>query len=262
MTLGLEHSLYSFYDVMGKKAGYSHFYLSTMDSLAKELDDLLSRLDTDILSLFEAISIKCEDFVFFCEYHRSMHIHADFDITDSFESCCERFFNKTPFFNSAGTCYTTNAEMIETNPTIFNSFKIWLNLISNKVPSMKLISPTLCPALSVLLSFVPFHTGFDIYLKGSDAAEREGAMWALSTVDHPSAVLITEPKKLARGGNAIVSLEITEVRTKSTFVGYRQMVQLNKSPWKTTRHTVTSSTFLAVPRTALSRPSLAYQIPD
>ena len=51
----------------------------------------------------------------------------------------------------------------------------------------------------------------DIKWKGSDAAERYGVFYALSLLDHPSAVLLKRPKKAAAGTTTLLSLSKEEI---------------------------------------------------
>ena len=141
------------------------------------------------------------------------YIHDDLDPTDSFDNCCKSLFGRKPFFNTAGTCFSTQEEIVETFPATFSSLKIWLNFNRQHLPSEWRCRRSTAAYLSIscLLTTI-CSLGFDILVRGSDAAERSGGYWSLSQTDHPSSVLITRPQRIARGKTAIVSIDVTEVK--------------------------------------------------
>jgi hypothetical protein len=48
-------------------------------------------------------------------------------------------------------------------------------------------------------------------LRGSDAAERRGIVWALSDLDHPMGVMSTHLNRASRGTVVIVGLKLNKV---------------------------------------------------
>jgi hypothetical protein len=54
-------------------------------------------------------------------------------------------------------------------------------------------------------------TDFEIVFKGSDAIERQGAFYALSSHDHPIANLLQSPKKVSKGKSVKIGLNILKV---------------------------------------------------
>lgn len=98
-----------FYDSLGTRdTPFQAPFLAMMDSLEKEMEDVLQRNNMDILELFHALAIKCDDFVFFCEIHREYYMPDTMDVTDKFRSCCDYFFGDAPpTFSTAGTCFTS-----------------------------------------------------------------------------------------------------------------------------------------------------------
>jgi hypothetical protein len=67
-----------------------------------------------------------------------------------------------------------------------------------------------------------FPSVFPMSLRGSDAAERRGATWALSTQhDHPGAVLYTTRNRVSRGTTTVVGIQKQEV-------GAPQILRINK----------------------------------
>ncbi len=52
---------------------------------------------------------------------------------------------------------------------------------------------------------------FDLIFKGSDAIERRGAFYTISDEDHPITKLMQSPKKVPKGTNVLIGLNIYKV---------------------------------------------------
>ena len=115
--------------------GAGHIFRHMAAQQAAELDRILAANDMSMLELFHAVAIGCEDLIMFCEDHRKFYISQIVAPTNESESCCQRFFNTTPIFSLAGTCYTTNTPILETFPASFNMFKVWADLTDTITPS-------------------------------------------------------------------------------------------------------------------------------
>jgi len=130
------------------------------------------------------------------------------------QKCCGALFNPTPFFTSAGTCFTTNQQILEVLPFTFSSIKIWLNLQSDNSPGTS--SP---PSFSqnrkgqtFLKYFHWLSSEFEVIFKGSDALDRNGVFYTISENDHPVTKLLQLPFKAQRGTNVLISLNVQQVR--------------------------------------------------
>ena len=133
------------------------------------------------------MNFRCDTFVFFCEVHRSPYMSPELDSSGIFDTCCDHLFHKEPIFTYSGTCYTTNAKIVENFPSIYNSVKVWLNPSYAYTPELEMM------------------------LLGSDATERHGIVWAISHMDHPAIVMAGEPQRAAHGTVTTVGLEISQV---------------------------------------------------
>lgn len=108
-------------------------YYATLKDLKSDLDYILDINKLTLVDLFHKVATKCQDFVRFCEIHRRILIPG-FNTTGS---CCDQVFNKTPFFTTLGTCYTTNAEIWESYPFTFSNIKVWLDVRTKQSPGKK-----------------------------------------------------------------------------------------------------------------------------
>ncbi len=122
----------------------------------------------------------------FCEIHRTF-FSSSVDTSNNLTSCCEAIFDGSrPFFTFYGTCFTTKATVLEHYPSSVSSLKFWLYINETNVPV------------------------FPIDTRGSDGAERMGAVWAVSRLDHPLGVLSTNLKRMTPGGVTIAGLQNRE----------------------------------------------------
>jgi hypothetical protein len=63
---------------------------------------------------------------------------------------------------------------------------------------------------NLLTEFNTF-SDFDLIFKGSDAIERRGAFYTISDEDHPITKLMQSPKKVPKGTNVLIGLNIYKV---------------------------------------------------
>ncbi len=104
----------------------------------------------------------------FCEDHKTFHASSGFSDTfgGSVSSCCNKFFNTVPFFTAAGTCYTTNVDIIETFPSVYSSIRMWLYVNETHSPSKivcktaQLLKNLRCTRMNLLCRF--WHVTFGI----------------------------------------------------------------------------------------------------
>ncbi len=114
---------------------------------------------TGLISLSLSLSLslpgsRCEDFVMFCEEHRSFSMTEDAVSSENnnshhYPSCCKKFFHSEPFFTPVGTCFTTKTVVTETSPAIYSSIKIWTTLEKESAPGKNIFTAGMCNLTSM-----------------------------------------------------------------------------------------------------------------
>ncbi len=69
--------------------------------------------------------------------------------------------------------------------------------------------------VKVSLCSLIFHAEFDMIYKGSDATEREGAVWVVSDhLDHPGPLLFHKPKRISPATASLIKLRLQTVSSE------------------------------------------------
>jgi len=86
--------------------------------------------------------LKAKHFTFrffsFCEAQGAYYVNPAMGIrrfdNATLLQCCGDFFNPEPFFTLAGTCFSSNIELHESNAATYSSVKIWVNKNKTDAP--------------------------------------------------------------------------------------------------------------------------------
>ena len=79
---------------------------------------------------------SCDDMISFCDYHSNYTLSSRFmPPASSIPTCCETFFDwANPVFTVAGTCYATNATIMEQSASVFSAFKVMADAREDLTP--------------------------------------------------------------------------------------------------------------------------------
>ena len=94
-------------------------YASLLTNLETTLDSILSDNDLTLPELIDDISIRCQDFVMFCDIH-----HQYFRS----EECCQNLFSPKSVFNMHGTCFTTKPDMTEFVASSSSNWRVFFGM--------------------------------------------------------------------------------------------------------------------------------------
>ncbi len=80
------------------------------------MNELMYSIELEIIILFFKIYYleahffpRCDDFINLCEIHGKMMFTEPKSAGG--ENCCRDYFDPTPFFSDAGTCFTTKKQV-------------------------------------------------------------------------------------------------------------------------------------------------------
>ena len=145
----------------------------------------------DMKQFYKWFAIKCEEFLFYCEYKDQLYTSRRFlDLLNlPGKSCCEVLFDfdNPIFINQAGTCFSSNATLIENIPG--TSSKISIYPLKQHSPSQLVI----------------FGGGF--------VGDQKNIKWVVTDKDAPGYWLFTKPQKVPESGMATVSLSLRKTIT-------------------------------------------------
>eukprot|EP00094_Tigriopus_californicus_P009876 TCALIF_09523-PA protein Name:"Protein of unknown function" AED:0.25 eAED:0.25 QI:4/0.75/0.2/1/0.75/0.6/5/0/378 len=177
---------------------------------SQQLAAILNSKNLNILDLYHKVAVRCKDFIIYCEMKAEIYSNTNINGSPGQKTCCDILFDPKPTFGFSGTCFTTNVEIRETFPSIFHSLKIWTYVDSQNAPS------------------------FGIPWKGTDAAERNGIVWAVTYNNSPAVIMSHRPNKLSSGTHASIGLTKSEIdridvpggclKTNQTFTDLTGMV--------------------------------------
>ena len=186
MTLVMDPSLPSLIEFMlSNLTGTAEIYSRIIATYEPQLDAILELHQMTLLELYKAVAIECELIVIYCELHRESFTSNRFPGGKDETSCCTLFFNEDPIFSLAGTCYTTNVAIAETNAASFSSFTLMADLTDQ-----------LTPALEVLF-------------KGLDAVLRDGLVWSVgNSREAAGPATYAEPKLAIPGSVNMIALNM------------------------------------------------------